>query len=84
MMASDQLHEENNWTIKSSVASSFANRADDSALIRWETCSAEALRITNEFEDTFRPQIEDTNNHCEDSSSFAGKFYRDIKTLYKA
>ena len=40
-MALDQLHKQNNRTIKSSVTSTFANRADDSALIRWETCGAE-------------------------------------------
>ena len=55
--ALDQLHEQNNRKIKSSVTSSFTNRADDSALIRWETCGAELSRIINEFEDTFRPQV---------------------------
>ena len=55
-MALDQLNEQNNRTIKSSVPSSLANRADDSALIRWETCGAELSRIINEFEGTFRPQ----------------------------
>ena len=84
MMALDQLHEQNNRTIKTSVASNFANRADDLALIRWETCRVEISQIINEFEGTFRPQIENSSNHHEDSSSFAGKFYRDIKTLYEA
>ena len=79
-MALDQLHEQNNWTIKSLMASNFANRVDDLAFIWWETCSAEMSRIINEFEDTFRPQTENSNNHHEDSSSFAGKFYSDIKT----
>ena len=55
--ALDQLHEQNNRKIKSSVTSSFTNRADDSALIRWETCGAKLSRIINEFEDTFRPQV---------------------------
>ena len=81
MMALDQLHEQNNRTIKTSVASNFANRADDLALIRWETRGVEISQIINEFEDTFRPQIENSSNHHEDSSGFAGKFYRDIKTL---
>ena len=80
MMALDQLHEQNNWSIKSLMASNFANRVDDLAFIWWETCSAEMSRIINEFEDTFRPQTENSNNHHEDSSSFAGKFYSDIKT----
>ena len=38
MMALDQLQEQNNQTIKSLVASKFANRVDDSTLIQWETC----------------------------------------------
>ena len=83
-MALDQLHEQNNRTIKSSVASSFANRADDSALIRWETCGAELSRIINEFEDTFRSQVKSSNNHHEDCISFSFKFYSDIKALYEA
>ena len=70
MMALDQLYEQNNRTIKSLMASNFANRADDSALIRWETCGAEISRIANEFEDTFRPEIENSSNHHEDSSRF--------------
>ena len=44
----------------------------------------EVSRIINESEDTFRPQIENSNNYHEDSSSFAGKLYRYIKTLYEA
>ena len=83
-MALDQLHEQNNRTIKSSEASSFANRADDSALIRWETCGAELSRIINEFEDTFKPQVKSSNNHHEDCISFSLKFYSDIKPLYEA
>ena len=81
MMALDQLHEQNNWAIKSLMASDFANRA---ALIRWEICGAEISQIINEFEETFRPEIENSSNHHEDSPIFAGKFYRDIKTLYEA
>ena len=83
MMAFDQLHEQNNRTIKSSMASNFANRADDSTLIWWETCGAEISRIINESEDTFRPEIENSSNHHEYSSSLAGKFYRDIKRCMK-
>ena len=83
-MALDQLHEQNNQTIKSSMASNFANRVGDLSLIWWETCGAKISRIINEFKDTFRPEIENSSNHHEDSSSFAGKFYRDIKTLYEA
>ena len=84
MMALDQLHEQNNRTIKGLMASNFANRVDDLALIRWETCGAEISRIINESEDTFGPETENSSNHHENSSSFAGKFYRGIKTLYEA
>ena len=82
-MSLDQLHEQNNRTINSSVASSFANRADDSTLIRWETCGAELSRIINEFENTFRPQVKSSSNHHEDCISCSFKFYSDIKTLYE-
>ena len=84
MTALDQLHEQNNRTIKISMASNFANRADDSALIQWEICGVKISRIINEFEDTFRPEIENSSNHHKDSSSFARKFYREKKTLYEA
>ena len=80
-MALDQLHEQNNRTIESSVASSFANRADDSDLTRWETCGAELSRIINEFGDTFRPQVKSSNNHHKDCISFSFKFYSDIKNV---
>ena len=43
MMALDQLHDQNSWTIKSSVASNLANRGDSSAFIRWEICGAKIL-----------------------------------------
>ena len=66
------------------MASNFGKRADNSALIRWVTCGAEISRIINEFEDTCRSQTENSINHHEDSSSFAGTFYRDIKILYEA
>ena len=66
------------------MASNFGKRADNSALIRWVTCGAEISRIINEFEDTCRSQTENSINHYEDSSSFAGTFYRDIKILYEA
>ena len=83
-MALDQLQEQNNCTITSSVASSYANRTDDSALIRWETCGEETSQIFDEFRDTFRLQIENSNSHHEDSSSFADNLYKPIKLLYEA
>ena len=83
-MTLDQLQEQNNWTITSAVASSFANTTDDSALIQWETCGGETSRIFDEFKDTFRPQIENSNSHHENSSSFADKLYKPIKLLYEA
>ena len=43
MMALDQLHDQNSRTIKSSVASNLANRADCSAFIWWEICGAKIL-----------------------------------------
>ena len=69
-MALDQLHEQNNRTVKSSMASNFANRVGDLSLIRWETCGAKISQIINEFKDTFRPEIENSSNHHEDSSRF--------------
>ena len=82
MTALDQLNEPNNQTIESLMASSFTNKTDNSAVIWWETCGSKISRIINKFEGTFRRQIE--NSHHENSSSFAGKFYKDIKMLYEA
>ena len=61
------------------MASNFANTADNLVFIRWETCGGEISRIINEFE-----EIENSTNHHENFSSFTGKFYKDIKTLYEA
>ena len=60
MIALDQLHQQNNRTIKSSIANKFANKADDSVFFRWETCSAEISPIINESEDIFRSKIKNT------------------------
>ena len=51
-MALDQVHEQNNRVIKSSCggAINYVNQADDSALIRWETCGPDIARIITEFE----------------------------------
>ena len=51
-MALDQVHEQNNKTMKGQGgASSFLNLQNDSALIRWETCGPEVARIVSEFEE---------------------------------
>ena len=84
MMSLDQLHEQNNWTIKSSVTSIFVNKADYSAFVWWETCGLEVSRIIIEFEATFWPPTEDSNSYHKNSSNFASKLYKDIKTLHEA
>ena len=41
----DQIHEQNNKLIKRcGGASDLLNKVDDSALIRWETCSPDIAR----------------------------------------
>ena len=35
------------------------------------------------WSNTLRPQIENSDSHHEDSSSFTGKFYKDRKALYQ-
>ena len=51
-MGSDQIHEQNNKLIKGcGGASDLLNKADDSALICWETCSPKIARVILEFED---------------------------------
>ena len=83
MMTWNQIHDQINWIITSSLASSFVNRADDSALIWWERCGAEIPKIVNKFEDTFIPQIKNSNSHHKDSSGFTGKLYMGIRTLHE-
>ena len=58
-MALGQLHEQNNKYIKSvSGATSFNNRQDDSALVRWELCGPELCRIIEKFE-----EVESSTTH---------------------
>ena len=84
MMSFDQLHEQNNRKIKSSVTSSFFNKADYSTFVWWKTCGLDVSRIIIESEDTFWPPTEDSNSYHENSSNFASKLYKDIKTLHEA
>ena len=47
-MALDQVHEQNNGTIKSCGGTTdLVNKVEESALIRWETCGPEVARIIN-------------------------------------
>ena len=85
-MALDQLHEQNNQTSKRPMVGNFTYRAGNLALTWWKICSVEISRIINEFEDTFRSQIENSNSYhtgLMHDTSFAGKFSKDVKTLNK-
>ena len=86
-MALDQLHEQNNQTSKRPMVGNFAYRAGILVLTWSKIYSVEISRIINEFEDTFRPHIENSNSYHTDlihDTSFAGKFSKDVKTLNKA
>ena len=87
-MGLDQIHEQNNKLIKGSGgASDLLNKADDSALIRWETCSPEIARVILEFEDCLdRNDIlaECNTKHHEDNQPFHKRFSSDVHRLTKA
>ena len=58
-MALDQLHEQNNCTIKSvGGAPNFVNKINESALIHWETCGTDIARLITEFEDSVGNDVE--------------------------
>ena len=86
-MALDQVHEQNNRTIKASGgATNLVNKADDSALIRWETCGPDIARLITEFEDSMQNEVipnctSTFEKHHEDNASFQETFARDVKTL---
>ena len=49
-MGLDQMHQQNNNLIKSyGGASDLLNKVDDSALIRWETCSSDIACVILEL-----------------------------------
>ena len=79
-MALDQVHEQNNRTIKScGGATDLVNKVEESALIRWGTCDSEVPRIINEFEESMKletPEEDDSNLHLyyEDSAAYRKSF----------
>ena len=89
-MALDQVHEQNNCTIKScGGATDLVNKVEESALIRWGTCGSEVPRIINEFEESMKletPEEDDSNLHLhhEDSATYKKKISSDVKTLRKS
>ena len=89
-MALDQVHEQNNRTIKfCGGATGLVNNVEKSALIRWETCGPEVARIINEFEESMKletPEEDDSNLHLhhEDSATYRKKLSSDVKTLCKS
>ena len=55
-MALDQVHEQNNCTIKSwGGATDLVNEGDESALIQCETYGPDVSRMINEFEESMKP-----------------------------
>ena len=78
-MALDQVHEQNNRTIKScGGATDLVNKVEESALIQWETCGPEVAQIINEFEESIKletPEEDDSNLHLhhEDSATYRKK-----------
>ena len=66
-MALDQVHEQNNRTIKScDGATDFVNKVEELSLIRWGTCGPDVAQIINEFEESVKletPEEDDSNLH---------------------
>ena len=83
----DQIHEQNNKLLKGGGgASDLLNKVDDSALIRWETCSSEVGRVMLEFEDCLdRNEIlaESSTKHNEGSQPFHERFSSNVNRIIK-
>ena len=81
-MGLDQIHEQNNKLIKVCGGSSdLLNKVEDSARIRWETCSPEIARVILEFKDCLDQNeilAESSNKHYEYSLSFKKDFIRTL------
>ena len=82
-MAFDQMHEQNNKTIKGSGgAKHLLNKCDESGLIRWETIGTDIARIIVEFEESIDIQGKNIRTkHHEDNASFQKNFVSDIKKV---
>ena len=86
-MALDQVHEQNNRTIRScGGATDLVNKVEESALIRWETCGPDVARLLTEFEESMKPEISEQDEsilhlHHEDSPAYRKKFSSDVKIM---
>ena len=79
-MGLDQIHEQNNKLIKGcGGASDLLNKLDDSALIRWETCSSEIARVILEFED----YLDRNEIFAESSTKHHERFSSNVNRLIK-
>ena len=86
-MPFDQIHEQNNKSIKGNGgATNYFNKQDESSLLRWETCGPEVARILSEFEKCLsRKNISDESSslkHHEDNEMFRESFVKDVTYLY--
>ena len=64
----------------------YLTNVDDSAFIRWKTCSPDIARVVLEFEDCLdRNEIfaESSAKHHEDSQPFYERFSSDVNRLIK-
>ena len=86
-MGWDEINERNNKLVKGCRGGNdLLNKAEDSALIRWETCSPEIARVILGFKDCLhRNEIysESSNKHHEDSLCFHQRFSSDVSRLVK-
>ena len=86
-MGLDQIDEQNNKLIKRcGEASDLYSKVNDSALIRWETCSPEITRVILESEDCLDRNeilVESSTVHNESSQPFQERFSSDVNRLIK-
>ena len=85
-IALDQVHKQNNEVIKGKGgAASVLNSQNDSALIRWETCSPEVARIVSEFEELIdnycSSEQSSGTKHQEDNENFGTNFLKDSTSV---
>ena len=85
-MALDQLHEQNNETIKGvGGATRLLNKEEESALIRWELCGSEVSNMIASFEERNEQECSQSSGlyqkHHEDAPAFRKRFVDDVQKL---
>ena len=82
MMRIDQAHEQNNVIKGRGRATFMLNKYDESGLAWWELCLHELSLMINEYERTFKVELDfESLRHHEDSQAFQNQFLAHVFQL---